>query len=234
MGSGRKRVGVRILSGVLPILFGCEARVVQVELIPDGHVFSRAERRAIQEIADGAARDVRAALPALPKNLTLIVRPGKDVIAETGETATTALPASVYWTVDPDRDVLSIVRSELRPTLCHEFHHLARDARIPRVSLMDAVVSEGLATAFERDFAKVNPPWGIAPPEVMDWTRELLLQPASAPRHDWLSEHPDGRRWIGIRVGTFLVDRATKTSGRSAAQLITASTDEILRLAEVR
>ena len=163
-----------------------------------------------------------------------MVRAGHDVIPETGETATAVLPASVYWTVDPRRDVLSIVRTELRPTLFHEFHHLLRDGHIPRHSLMDAVVTEGLATAFERDFGNANPPWGIAPPEVMDWTRELLLQPETAPRDDWLSRHPDGRRWIGLRVGTFLADRAMRASGRSAVALVTTPTEEILRLAEVR
>jgi hypothetical protein len=198
------------------------------------HVFSHAERKAIQDIADAAVRDVRVVLPALPKSLRLIVRPGKDVIAETGENATAVLPASVYWTFDPDRDVLSTIRAELRPTLFHEFHHLARMTHLPTRSLMDAVVTEGLATAFERDFGKANPPWGIAPPEATDWLRELLLQPEMAEREPWLFQHPDGRRWIGIRVGTFLVDRASKAAGRSAAEMVALPTDEILRLAEVR
>jgi hypothetical protein len=60
-------------------------------------------------------RELRTLLPTLPHKLTLVVQPGKDVIPETGETATAVLPASVYWTVDPDRDLLSIARKELRP-----------------------------------------------------------------------------------------------------------------------
>jgi hypothetical protein len=93
------------------------------------------------------------------------------------------------------------------------------------------VVSEGLATAFERDVGKVDPPWGRAPPEVMEWTREVLRQPDQADRTTWLRRHPDGRRWIGMRVGTFLVDRATRASGTSAAALVGTPTAEILRLA---
>ncbi|HMI87345.1 MAG TPA: DUF2268 domain-containing putative Zn-dependent protease [Polyangiaceae bacterium] len=205
-----------------------------VQLVAEGRAFSPSERRAIEDIADAAARDVQTLLPALPKPLTLVVQWGKDVIPETGETATTVLAASVYWTVDPDRDVLSTIRTELRPTLFHELHHLVRAVSVRGSSLMDRVVTEGMATAFERDFGKANPPWGIAPPEVMDWTRELLRQPDSAPVDRWLYRHPDGRRWIGLRVGTFLVDRAARASGRSVAQLAAVSTDEILRLAEVR
>ena len=107
-------------------------------------------------------------------------------------------------------------------------------AHVPTRSLMDAVVTEGLATAFERDFGKAHPAWGIAPPEVMEWTRELLRQPETAEREPWLFKHSDGRRWVGIRVGTFLADRATRASGRSAAELAATPTEEILRLAEVR
>jgi uncharacterized protein YjaZ len=213
---------------------GCEAHLVDVDVQTDRSVFSRAERRAIEQVADAAARDVRTLLPALPNRLQLVVRTGHDVIPETGETATAALPDSVYWTVDPARGVLSIVRTELRASLFHELHHLVRDARVPRHRLIDAVVTEGLATAFERDFGKASPPWGMVPPEVMEWTRQVLLQPDTAPREPWLSQHPDGRRWIGLRVGTFLADRAARASGRSAAELVVTPTEEIVRLAGVR
>ena len=227
--------GCRGLSPALLVaLSACACRRTDVQLVPEGRALSGDERRAVQEIADSAFRDVAKLLPTLPKSLTLVVQPGKDVIPETGETATAVLPASVYWTFDPDRDLLAIARKELRPTLFHELHHLARDARVGRASLMDSVVTEGMATAFERDFGKVDPPWGVAPPEVMEWTRELLDQPDLAPRDAWLSRHPDGRRWVGIRVGTFLVDRAVKASGRSAAELVTTPTAEILRLADVK
>jgi hypothetical protein len=50
------------------------------------------------------------------------------------------------------------------------------------VSLVDHVVTEGLATAFEHDFGKADPPWGKAPPEVMAWTCEVLDQPATTAR----------------------------------------------------
>src|SRR4051794_32956431 len=122
------RFGGRAASAaVIFASFACEPRVVDVQLVAEGRALSRDERRAIEDIADSALREIRTLLPTLPKKLTLVVQSGKDVIAETGETATAVLPESVYWTVDPDRDVLSIARKELRPTLFHELHHLARE-----------------------------------------------------------------------------------------------------------
>jgi uncharacterized protein YjaZ len=213
---------------------GCASREVDVELAPQGRTFTSDERRAIEQIAEGASRDVRKVLPALPKHWKLVVTTGKNVIPETGENGTTVQPAEVVWTVDPDRDVSSVIRSELRPTLFHELHHLVRGGTVPTRSLLDAVVSEGLATAFERDFAKAHPPWGDAPPEVLAWTHEILAQPEDTPWDHWLVRHPDGRRWVGMRVGTFVVDRVAKATGRSAADLVTTPTNEIVLLAQVR
>jgi hypothetical protein len=229
------RINLRpIIAAVSVVFLGCEPHLVEVRFEPEGYVFSRAEQRAIQEVADAAARDVRTLLPALPERLKMVVRPGTNVIPETGETGTTVLPDSVYWTVDPARGVLFIARTELRAALFHELHHLVRDVRVPRNALVDAVLTEGLATAFERDFGKANPPWGVAPPDVMDWTREVLLQPETTPHEHWLSQHPDGRRWIAHRVGTFLADRATRASGLSAVELVITPTEEIVRLADLQ
>jgi uncharacterized protein YjaZ len=221
--------GVVLVSGLL----ACERHDVDVDAPRSGRALSSIERRDIQRIADAAFRDVRRDLDGLPPRLTLIVRWGKDVIPETGENGTAGYPGNVGWTVDPDRDVLATIRTQLRPTLFHELHHLARASRLQTTTLRDHVVSEGLATAFERDFAKVVVPWGEPPPDGMAWTREILGQPETAALDPWMHRHPDGRRWIGMRVGTFLVDRATRASGRSSAALVFTPAGEIVRLADV-
>lgn len=221
---------VALMSGSL----ACEQHDVDVESPAVGRELSRVERRELQRIADAAFRDVRSQLDGLPPRLTLIVRWGKDVIPETGENGAAGFPGNIAWTVDPDRDLLATIRRQLRPTLVHELHHLARASRLQTRTLIDHVVTEGLATAFERDFGKVDPPWGQAPPDPMVWTREVLSQPETAVLDSWMIRHPDGRRWIGMRVGTFLADRAARASGRSSAALVFAPTADVLRLANVQ
>lgn len=220
-----------------PLLFvflvGCEKHDVAIETPASGRALTATEKQAMQTIADETFREVRGELEGLPPRLTLVVRWGKDVIPETGENGAAAYPSNVGWTVDPDRDVLAIIRAELRPTLAHELHHLARASRITSRSLRDRVVTEGLATAYERKYRRSEPPWGAAPPEIATWTEEIARQPAAADPEAWMIRHPDGRRWVGMRVGTHLVDRATRASGKTPATLVFASSADIFRLAGV-
>jgi len=212
-----------------------EAHRVTVEFyIVNGYRFSQADRDQIQSIADNAAAEVERLLPSLPAQLILKVRAGKQIIPETGEAGELAPPHTVYWTVDPNRDVRTIVRTQLRPTLFYEWHQLVRAQTVDSSSLMDLVVGAGLATAFERDFAGAAVPWGQYPDNVSAWANELIALPAASPAAQWLYRHSDGRRWVGMKTGTYLVDRAIKSSGRSSAQLVAASTEEVLRLAGIK
>lgn len=197
------------------------------------YAFTATERRTISRIAGATTIEVRRHLPALASQIILQVRSGKDVIPELGATATVASPAFVRWTVDPEnpQGVVTIAKTHLRATLFHEFHHLVRGATLPHVTLMDHVVSEGMATAFERDFAGALYPWGQYPDNVAAWVEELLAQPSTAKQDEWIFRHPDGRRWIGMRAGTYLVDRAMTQLNRSSAELVSVSTEEILAAA---
>jgi hypothetical protein len=195
---------------------------VDIEPPRTGRALSSGERADVQRIADETFRDARGRLEGLPPRLTLIVRWGKDVIPETGENGTASYPGNVMWTLDPDRDAKETIRTQLRATLFHELDHLARESRVTLVTLVDRVVSEGLATAFERDAAHVDPPWARAPSDA-SWEQQILARPADAPMDR-----------MGMRVGTAWVDRAARAMGKTPATLVFASTDEILHAAKVR
>ena len=199
----------------------------------DGYRFSQAERDTIEDIANATIPEVRNFLPALPKELLLKVYPGKDVIPETGESGFTANTDRVFWIVSPARaeGITAIAKRELRGTLFHELHHLVRGQTPNSLTLMDRVVGEGLATVFERDAAGMPAPWGQYPPNVVDWVKELRALPSDAPWKQWMSRHPDGRRWLGYKAGTYIADQASRASGKTAAQLVNVPTDEVLRLA---
>lgn len=83
----------------------------------------------------------------------------------------------------------------------------------------------------ERDFAGVHPPWGNYPADADQWVEQLRALPDTVERKPWLFGHPDGRRWIAHKAGTYLVDRAVRASGKSPSELVTRPTEEILELA---
>ena len=197
------------------------------------YTFSATEQDRIEAIASATLRDARTLLPGLPERIHLTVRPGSDVIEETGETGTAMPPDAIMWTVDPQRNggVDAVARKWLRASLLHELHHLARAASQPPRTLVDHAIFEGMATVFERDFAGAEVPWGAYPENVAQWADELTRLPPDSSTREWLYKHPDGRRWIGIKVGTYWVDGAIRNSGRSAASLTTASSAEIVEFA---
>lgn len=211
-----------------------------VEFPNDGYeVFSKADRGAIVDIANAAEVEIRALLPSLTERIVLVVHGSAQVIPETGETGAAIAPGLVSWMVDPTHPegTVSIARSELRAALFHELHHLARGHVMlggrPPASFMDNVVSEGLAAAFERDEGGRPTPWSEYPDDVREWVAELLALPVNAPYHEWMFLHSDGRRWIGYRAGTYIADKAIDGSGLSAAQLVHATTEEVLKLAGI-
>jgi hypothetical protein len=222
---------------------GCSPAPARAEVVVsygcnDPHTFTGDERRAIREVAERAIPDVRRLLPDLPPSIVLRVGTSKAVIAETGENADNWQPNIVQWYVDASRSegVAMIARSQLRPTLFHELHHLVRAGVVESARLRDHVIREGLANAFERDFGGgVLPPWSqYSSVDIARWTTEVLALPDDAPRGPWLFQHPDGRRWIGHRVGTYLVDRAMKSSGRTSADLVRTPTDTVVTMGLAR
>jgi uncharacterized protein YjaZ len=214
---------------VLLASLGCGRPGIEIEYRA-GRSFSEGERRAIAQIAERAALDVRQLLPTLPAQLRITVQAGSQVIPETGDTGGIGLPGAVYWTVDPTHrgGVIGVANAQLRATLFHEWYHLVREAHVATESLVDRAVNEGLATAFERDFGGRATPWGTYPADVERWTEEFLALPPDASVRDWMNRHTDGRRWIGYKVGTSLADRARQASGQSLAQLATVPTEQIV------
>jgi hypothetical protein len=195
------------------------------------YTFSRAERRIIEGIAEEAIADARRLLPTLPPHLVVRVTPATNVKTETGETTEEAPPNVVYWRVNPRHSggVVAVAKRRLRSALLHEWHHLARDAAVPRTSVLDRVVAEGLATAFEHDHGNVVTERATYPPDAKAWVADLSRLPPSVSLEQWLMRHPDRRRWL--KAGTFIADEASRASGRSPASLAAVPTAEVMSLA---
>lgn len=222
-----------------PFLWGCTEKSIYTSkdltvrfLRSESYTFTRAERRAIDEGTRAAIAAVRKLLPGVPTHIELTVRPDTDVIPETGEGGDAMPPNGMMLRIDPSRPggVAAILKVWLRPFIFHELHHLVRFAAENPRSMVEDAVTEGMATAFERDFAGSDPLWGHYPENVDEWAAEILALPSDLSRKNW-QDHWNGRRWVSYKVGTYWIDRAIKSSGGSAATLVTMPTSEILAMA---
>lgn len=213
--------------------------MISVRVRADTPDLPEATQTLIRQIARDTEHEVRGLLPCLPVEINLDVGVGTRFIPETNELGASVAPGIIPWTINSghvDRaDSLAAV--SLRRTLFHELHHQARgwvmEGGAPRQTFMDGPIAEGLATAFERDEAHWEPPWAAYPsPEVaVEWVHQLRGLSLNADYRQWMFFHEDGRRWIGYRAGTFIVDRAMLASGLKATDLVQTPTSEVLALA---
>ena len=211
---------------------------MRIHIWPSEHWVDDEAWAAIVEAAERAEGDIRSHLPSLEDDLYLLVHQTAAVIAETGDGGFTIGPHCIRWDVDPARGVAAVARQHLRRTLFHECHHAVRLQRRPEdaeVTSWPAVaVFEGLACAFAGEAGGTRPAHEAYDDGVIEaWAAELFRQPVDGTWAQWKFEHPDGRRNIAYRVGTWIADRAVHASGRSAADLVWEAPDRVLELAEV-
>lgn len=202
----------------------------------DDYQFGAVDRETIESVCRATEADLRERLPMLPSYLHLVVEPGNGVIVETGEVGFTMAPHAIKWTVDPARNVASVASAHLRHVLFHESHHAARLLRYPEEAYTQdwasGAIFEGLATLFERESGEFDPPWGRYEASTIEsWAEELLAQPVDGTYTHWKFEHPDGRRWIAYRVGTWIAERATEATGRTAADMVWVPIAEVMTAA---
>lgn len=166
----------------------------------------------------------------------VIFRFDQDVIPETGDLGMAPRKGEVYITVDPKhrRGVARIVREHLPKILAHELHHAARWETVGYgTTLLEALVTEGLATQFEDElYPKPKTPWGnalTAKQTTFWWKKAKWWLNKKYDHYEWFFGTGKIPRWTGYTIGYRLVGNAMKNLGKSAAELVNTPAEEILR-----
>lgn len=210
---------------------------MRIHIWPSEHWVDDEAWAVIVEVSEKAEIDIRGHLPTLEDDLYLLVNQTKGVIPETGDGAFTIGPHCIRWDVDPERGVAAVARQHLRRTLFHECHHAVRLQKRPEEAEVadwpTVAVFEGLASVFEQEAGGERLAYQeYDGAEIAAWTEELFRQAVDENWPHWKFEHPDGRKNIAYRVGTWIADRAIRNSGRSAAELVWESPTTVIRLAD--
>jgi len=202
--------------------------------------FSQAEVEGVVKAAYNRASKL---LPTLSTNLNIVIRPNKNnYIKETGDNGYTYDSELVIIEFSPTlpygkEDLIK----NMENAVFHECNHAARyrwlySQGVFEPSIVDAGIHEGLATVFAGQYANGISPWGkYEDDETMNKWLEELRQADKNGEHwkDWGFDRADGRKWVGYKTGTWIVDKAIQNSGKSVIDLTSILSKDITELASL-
>jgi hypothetical protein len=173
------------------------------------------KRKEVEKIVKKAAKDAAKLLPSLSPHLNLVVFPTKPewVIKETGTGGVTYSEEYVELSFDCDLSLgPNKIKKELRAIVFHELTHASShfcSGEEYAPNPLFALKEEGLASVFERDNSGVTPLWSSYEDNavMIEWYKEVKALPIDSKSEDFLFDHPDGRRWIIYKTGTWMIDK---------------------------
>ncbi len=193
------------------------------------------DREFVERTLSKVALEAAGHLPDALKYTNIMVEPtvAERVIPEIGVTGITYDNTHVSvvfdYKVPYGKDALA---ESLRTTAYHELVHAVTYVQDPwQPGVLFGAVTEGLATVFERDTAGSDPLWGkYESDEVMkDWYAELKQLPDTTEKDmRYFVNHPDGRKWIVYKTGTWMIDRLL-ASGAAMNELMSMSYKDVVK-----
>ncbi len=194
------------------------------------------KRRYKYEI-EKSFKEASKLLPFGSQHINFFVQPRTyGLIEPTGDSARTYNSEFIELAFDRTKDKkgLEIILDGVKGGVYHEMSHAAR-FYIPiwHKSFIESCVLAGLATVFERDYAHEDARWAKYPDNVEEWLKEIIDKKDRIDYGQYMYTHPDGRKWIGYKVGTYIIDQAMKHSGKSVIELTQLECPEILALSEL-
>ena len=204
--------------------------------------FTQLEKERIYEYLMDSEKEVRSLLPNLPDSiqvqLEIVDWNLESVGGVTGRAESNSPPLVLIQISNTHANgVLGAIKTGLKSTVYHEFHHLVRGWAIqdnkfgPGIAI--AMVNEGLAEVFAEQYTGQEFEANHIPEHVNadDWVEELLALPRDASYREWMFEHPDGRTSVGYRTGNHVIKKAMEQSNRTILELTNLAPNEIIKLA---
>jgi uncharacterized protein YjaZ len=194
------------------------------------------QQKYIAEV-EKAYKQVAKLLPFGSKHLNFFIQPREyALIKETQDNGHAHNSEFLELAFNPtlDQKGLKVILDDIKATVFHEMNHAARyNLGIFHTKFLDSCIMEGLATVFERDYGHTKPPYGEYPDSVADWAQEIIDKNDMFAWAEYSFDHPDGRRWIAYKVGTYIVDEAIKNSDKNVIDLTQMECADILKLAKI-
>jgi uncharacterized protein YjaZ len=214
--------------------------MIQVHLLrASGRLEPLLER--LTRVTDHALERIQGLMPVDAVDIVFYDNPSWT-IPETGISGYAPDAHLVQIWLDPSSGALEAgLEVELSATLAHELHH-ARRWRDPGYgsTLLEALVTEGLAQCFEWPFRDGQPPIyarALEPAQV-DAILGLARAEFNAPRYDHRAWFITGDaqkgipRWAGYTLGYTMVKRFLEITAQTPAQAVAVPAQQVLETLE--
>jgi len=208
--------------------------VIKIEA---GKKLSKLEK-TIKRIIDSEIGQIEN-LMRIPVDVTIIVNDDvSGVIPEVGVGGYSASPNLLYIRIDPDfKGITKTLDASLRSTIAHEINHCVRSfLRGPEKTLLEAIVSEGLADHFDIEVNGGEPKlWDTSvKPSRLSAIKKKIKPELNKEEYDnalWFfgANEKNVPRWAGYSLGFYAVGEYMKTSGKPASKLVGEDAKKFLR-----
>src|SRR3989344_4230153 len=197
------------------------------------------EIKHLQDVINRHARKAGKLLGVALLNIT--VHFGKDVISETGE-AGYAKNDWIQITIDPTRkikELQKIITDIIPATIYHETNHIAREERFGEgENLLEAIINEGLADVFsEEQWPVFKAPWSKYDKNKMRPFLQSLRKEKKNRKYlhsDWFFGTGNKPRWLGYKLGSYIVHSAKeKNQSLTALKMTRVTVSKIVKLSGV-
>lgn len=174
---------------------------------------------------------------ALPKIDVVVADYPDGAIPEIGVCGNAYTEHLVFISIDPNfPEIEKTLAIEIQSTLAHELHHCARMHTVGYgKTLLEALVSEGLADHFDIEINKSDPkPWCVALKGVelerIKKMAQAVYNNVGYSHSDWFfgSTKLNIPRWSGYSIGFDLVKSYLNKTGKSASELVSTDAQEFI------
>lgn len=174
--------------------------------------------------------------------LNITVHLNRDVIPETGEAGYASGRDWIQITIDPARkpkELQRIINDIIPATIYHEANHIARERYVGASNnLLEAIIAEGLADVFAGEYwSKFKAPWSIyQQKKIQQFLKSLRSEKSSRKysHNDWFFGTGKYPRWLGYKLGSYIVQSAKeKNRNLTALKMTKMTANKIMKLSGI-
>lgn len=200
---------------------------------------SQANESFLRSVIDEHAGKAMTAL--LIGDIDITVRPKKEfTVPEVGSGGYAPNGNEIRIAVDSTRtnkEIEEIIKDKVPLSIYHEINHVARWRTVGYgEKIPETLISEGLAIVFaEQKWPKFKAPWGEYDEiEIKNYLEILRNRDVKSKYNhsEWFFGKGQSK-WLGYKVGAFIVRQALLNSNKSIEELTKISASKVLKLSRV-